>query len=85
MSSFGVSAVMRASHSIAVPAGPFTTQCDMPGPVVRTDFTWYMKRGKFSNSRQNAYNSCGVRLTTTLRVIRMPPAPRLSRVSSRAQ
>ena len=56
ISSLGLSLMISASHSIVVPAGPFTTQCERPpGPSV-TDSILGMIVGRFRNSRQKAYS-----------------------------
>ena len=54
ISSLGRSSVISASHSTVLPAGALATQCERCDPVVSTIPRWYMNRGRFSKSRQNA-------------------------------
>ena len=47
--------VVSASHSTCLPKGPSTTQWLMRSPVRVTDFTSFMKWGKFSKFAQVSY------------------------------
>ena len=65
MYSFSRSPVISVSHLILRFSGPSATQRDLRSSSTVTVSRRFMKRGRFSKSRQKRYASCGVQLMSS--------------------